>query len=118
MTDVKKYDLTRIFRHLYYDTPDTTKKNTIDKSITDVTTIDETITETNIDTPTQPMRVDPSKENSASTEEGEDVDNHFQKKTSRRGIILPSLRRSERLNQHGIDSQSALRSQLNNTYVL
>ena len=50
---------------------------------------------------------------SASTEEGEDVDNHFQKKTSRRGIILPSLRRSERLNQHGINSQSALRSQLN-----
>ena len=113
LTDVKKYDLTRIFRHLYCDTPDTTKKNTIDKPNADRTTLDETNTETNTDTPTPPMRVHPTKENSASTEEGEDVDNHFQKQTSRRGIILPSLRRSERLNQHGINSQSALRSQLN-----
>ena len=63
---------------------------------------------------TQSTPLSLKQENSTSIEEGEDVDNHFQSKTSRREIILQSLRRSKRLNPTGIHSQSIAGSQPDN----
>ena len=63
---------------------------------------------------TQSTPLSPQQDNSTSIEEGEDVDNHFQPKTSRREIILQSLRRSKRLNPTGINSQSIAGSQPDN----
>ena len=83
----------------------------VNNGLTDITQLDilDKLPET-----TQSMHLYLNQENSTSIEEGEDVDNHFQSKTSRREIILQSLRRSKRLNPTGINSQSIAGSQPDN----
>ena len=106
LNDVKKYDLTKVFRHLYSNDKPTVNYGALDNTQPDI--LD------NLPKKTQSMPLSPSQENSTSIEEGEDVDNHFQSKTSRREIILQSLRRSKRLNPTGINSQSIAGSQPDN----
>ena len=105
LNDVKKYDLTRVFRHLFSN--DITNLN---HGLNIETQPD--ILDKQPDT-TQSTPVSPKQDNSTSIEEGEDVDNHFQSKTSRREVILQSIRRSKRLNPTGIHSQSWSGSQPN-----
>ena len=106
LNDVKKYDLTKVFRHLYSNDKPTVNYGALDNTQPDI--LD------NLPKTTQSMPLSLSQEDSTSIEEGEDVDNHFQSKTSRREIILQSLRRSKRLNPTGINSQSIAGSQPDN----
>ena len=89
LNDVKKYDLTRVFRHLFSNDKPSVNHGTLDNTHLDI--ID------NLPKMTQSTPLSLKQENSTSIEEGEDVDNHFQSKTSRREIILQSLRRSKRI---------------------
>ena len=80
LNDVKKYDLTKVFRHLYSNDKPTVNYGALDNTQPDI--LD------NLPKTTQSMPLSLSQEDSTSIEEGEDVDNHFQSKTSRREIIL------------------------------
>ena len=97
LNDVKKYDLTRVFRHLFSNDKPSVNHGTLDNTHLDI--LD------NLPKMTQSTPLSLKQENSTSIEEGEDVDNHFQSKTSRREIILQSLRRSKRLSPAGVYSQ-------------
>ena len=88
MNDVRKFDLTKQFRHLFVD--------------------EQLIDSEHVQTPVdinQSLQSDRQQNNSPSHEEGEDEGNHSQSKPSRRANLLLSPRRSQRLNPTGIHSQ-------------
>ena len=88
MNDVRKFDLTKRFRHLFVD--------------------EQLIDSEHVQTPVdinQSLQSDRQQNNSPSHEEGEDEGNHSQSKPSRRANLLLSPRRSQRLNPTGIHSQ-------------
>ena len=88
MNDVRKFDLTKRFRHLFVD--------------------EQLIDNEHVQTPVdinQSLQSDRQQNNSPSHEEGEDEGNHSQSKPSRRANLLLSPRRSQRLNPTGIHSQ-------------
>ena len=88
MDYVRKFDLTKRFRHLFVD-------EQLDEHVQ---------TQVNISQSLQPTRYQDS---SPSHEEGEGEDNHFLQQSPRRANMLPSPRRSQRLNPTGIHSQSS-----------
>ena len=95
MNEVQEHELTKVFRRLYIK-----KHNDVSHEI------EEPKNEN-----TRSIPLSPDQLNSASHEEGEGVDNHFQQQTSRRAIMLQPIRRSKRLNPNGIYSQSIAGSQ-------
>ena len=87
MNYVRKFDLTKRFRHLFVD-------EQLDEHVQ---------TQVNINQSLQPTH---HQDSSPSHEEGEGGDNHFPQQSPRRANMLPSPRRSQRLNPTGIHSQS------------
>ena len=87
MNYVRKFDLTKRFRHLFVD-------NQSDEHVQ---------TQVNTNQSLQPTH---HQDSSPSHEEGEGGDNHFPHQPPRRANMLLSPRRSQRLNPTGIHSQS------------